>query len=227
MFWCSRLSAKTAKKKRREQGTSPQYTVTQPPTNLHSQVAYPQATTRVSSNDRFIHAANHPEWYRIAAAAEEGMLRYLSEERLRQIYGELLAAPESSTPMHAYGYAIMQGVRDYCRVHLADHPEMVRVLDNATATVFGNLAKVIFPDPLLFQRAHGEADFQFWASNLAAFDRSDVFTHRPPEQGRDVDGITKPVIEMCPCPRLGRHLVHVGYDLMLEYLSSNEGDSGS
>jgi len=64
--------------------------------------------------------------------------------------------------------------------------------------------------------------FVAWEANMQAFAESDVFTFRPPEQGVDVDGVTKPIIEMCPTPRLGRYLVLTGYELLVEHITRRQ-----
>lgn len=184
---------------------------------MQDQAAYPLQTTRIGSNARYIHTANHPEWYEIAARAEDGLIAALNKEQMRRDYLALLSEPESETPFHAFGFAIMQNLRTYCRSHLPDRPEMVKVFDNAVATVHSNLTGVIFRDPeMLLGAAYPAAAFDVWAANLEAFAQSDVFTYRPDEEGLDVDGVKKPIIEMCPVPRLGRHLIVTGYELLRE-----------
>jgi len=190
---------------------------------MMNQASYPTETTRIGSNARYILGANHPEWHAVAAQAEDGLLSALTAERLRREYQQLLGAPESETPLHAYGFALMGAFKEYGRLHLGDRPEMSRVFDNAVATVFSNLTKVIFCDPLMLRgEQYPEAAFEAWAANLRAFDESDVFSYRPDEKGIDVDGVEKPVIEMCPCPRLGRHLVHTGYELLAETIRERQ-----
>ena len=61
------ISAKTKTKK------PLRYRVTQPPIYSKSVAEYPEYTTRVASNAKFILAANHPDWYEAAGKHEEAL----------------------------------------------------------------------------------------------------------------------------------------------------------
>ena len=90
-----------------------QYRVTQPDVKNASVAAYPELTTRVDSNDRYILAANHPEWYLKAASYEDALLRKLNRDRLRSEFPLALESTAALTPFHAYGLVLLQLMNDF------------------------------------------------------------------------------------------------------------------
>lgn len=221
------MSGKTARQLRKQTAAERvlRYRVTQPAKEAQ-QAPYPLQTTRISSNSRYIHTANHPEWFQLAQDAEAGMIAYMSERRLREDFVNALATEEASTPLHAYGLTVIKQFKEFGAVNLRDHPEMAAVLNNAALTVYNNLAKVIFADPdLLAGSDYSPENFELWSTRLKAFNDSDVFTYRPPEMGYDLDGIEKPIVELCPSPQLGRHLVRVGFELLTQHILQRQNAS--
>ncbi len=196
-----------------------QYRVTQPSVNSAGVAAYPELTTRVDSNDRYILAANHPEWYLAAAGHEDGLLRALSRDRLRAEFPLALESTAAVTPLHAYGLVLLQLLGDYVD-EVAKDKALGQVFQSAVGTVISNLAQVIFADPETLRGASYAADdFSRWQANFEQYEREDRFVYRPGESGIDVDGASKPIIELCPTPRLGRHLVECGYEILVGHVA--------
>jgi hypothetical protein len=197
-----------------------QYRVSQPEVQSAGVAAYPELTTRVDSNDRYILAANHPEWYHAAARDEEALLRKLNPERLRAEFPLALESTAALTPLHAYGLVLLQLMGDFIQETAKDEA-LGRVFQSAVGTVISNLARVIFADPQTLRgTSYTAADFARWQSNFEAYQREDRFVYRPGESGTDLDGASKPIIELCPTPRLGRHLVECGYEILVDYVAA-------
>lgn len=196
-----------------------QYRVTQPVVKSAGVAAYPELTTRLDSNDRYILAANHPEWYIAAAGHEDGLLRALNRDRLRAEFPLALQSTAAATPLHAYGLVLLQLLGDYVD-EVAKDRALGQVFQSAVGTVISNLAQVIFADrQTLRGTSYTAADFERWQANFEAYQREDRFVYRPGESGMDVDGVSKPIIELCPTPRLGRHLVECGYEILIEHVA--------
>jgi hypothetical protein len=196
-----------------------QYRVTQPEMNKAGVAAYPEMTTRIDSNDRYILAANHPEWYTAAASYEEALLQKLNPDRLRAEFPLALESTAALTPLHAYGLVLLQLMNDFIQ-ETAKDPALGRVFQSAVGTVISNLAQVIFADPQTLRgSSYSAADFARWRANFEQYQREDRFVYRPGESGTDLDGVSKPIIELCPTPRLGRHLVECGYEILADHVA--------
>jgi hypothetical protein len=196
-----------------------QYRVTQPDVNNPNVAAYPELTTRVDSNDRYILAANHPQWHEAAASYEDGLLRKLNRDRLRDEFPLALESTAAVTPLHAYGLVLLQLMNDFVTEKRAD-PALGHAFQSAVGTVISNLAQVIFADPQTLRGAsYGPDDFARWQRNFEEYQREDRFVYRPGENGTDIDGVSKPIIELCPTPRLGRHLVECGYEILVDHVA--------
>ncbi len=197
------------------------YKVTQPRIYSKSIAEYPEFTTRVGSNERFILAANHPEWYEAARAHEQGMLETLTVERLRQDFRLALHSKIATTPIHAYGLVLLQRLNDYVAAELNNEPQLRQIFNNAVHTVISNLTQLIFQDPAMLDgRDYRPSDIQRWRENLSVYLGEDVFTYRPGEKGRDMDGRVKPILEVCPAPKLARDLMANGTTILIDYIKT-------
>lgn len=196
------------------------YRVTQPPVHNAGVAAYPEFTTRIDSNERYILASNHPEWYEIAARHEEGLLRAMDEARLRAEFPLALESTAALTPFHAYGLVLLQLISDYLKANARGYRDIENVFNSAVGTVISNLSQVIFADPQTLRGgSYTAVDFARWQARFEEYQRDDRFVYRPGESGVDVDGRTKPILELCPTPRLGRHLVECGYRILIEHVA--------
>lgn len=196
-----------------------QFRVTQPAIYSTGVADYPEKTTRMASNDRFILAANHPRWYEAAAEHEDGLLRLMDEETLRRGFQAALNSPAASTPFHAYGLVLLQLMGDYTQRNLKADPQVGGVFRSAVGTVVSNLAQLIFRDPkALTGDSYSAGDLEQWRRQFAEYMAEDRFVYRPAESGRDIDGAVKPVIELCPAPRLGRFLVEAGFAIIMGHM---------
>jgi hypothetical protein len=196
-----------------------QYRVTQPEVMSAGVAAYPEMTTRVDSNERYILAANHPQWYALAAGYEDALLRKMNRDRLRSEFPLALESTAALTPLHAYGLVLLQLLGDFVEETAKDEA-LGRVFQSAVGTVISNLAQAIFADSATLRgTSYTAADFERWQANFEEYQREDRFVYRPGERGVDVDGTSKPIIELCPTPRLGRHLVACGYEILVEHVA--------
>jgi hypothetical protein len=197
------------------------YRVTQPAVHNAGVAAYPEQTTRIDSNDRYILASNHPEWYEIAAKHEAGLLRLMNRDRLRSEFPLALESTAAVTPFHAYGLVLLQLMGEFLQKEGRGYPEIHHVFNSAVGTVISNLSQIIFADPQTLRGVSYTAlDFAAWQERFEQYQRDDRFVYRPGESGMDVDGTTKPILEVCPTPRLGRHLVECGYEILVEHVAS-------
>lgn len=198
------------------------YRVTQPKVGASHQAQYPVLTTRIESNTKYIIAANHPGWYNTASRHEDRLLASMTKASLQTLFKDFQSLREATTPLHAYGFAMMHQLNQYVRENLKGDPMITSVFNNAAATVITNLANNIFAGSSSLTGEHYSwSDRRQWLHNLKQFREADSFTFRPPECGRDVDGQMKPIIEICPTPRLGRHLVVAGSEILMSDVESH------
>ena len=196
------------------------YRVTQPEVHNAGVAAYPELTTRIDSNERYILASNHPEWYEIAAKHEAGLLEAMNREKLRAEFPLALESTAAVTPLHAYGLVLLQLMGEYLQLHARGYSDIQNVFNSAVGTVISNLAQIIFADPQTLRgTSYTAADFARWQERFEEYQRDDRFVYRPGESGMDVDGKTKPILELCPTPRLGRHLVECGYEILINHVA--------
>ncbi len=197
------------------------FKVTQPHIRGMAVAEFPEFTTRIGSNQHYIFAANHPDYYENTHRAEDGLIQHMNEKALRSLFASGRSMLVEMTPIMLYGFVTIRLLRQYVDEHMHSDERMRNALNNAMATISSNLALLIFQDP---QNLTGEnytaLDFLRWRRNLDALESTDVFAYRPPEYGKDIDGRRKPILELCPAPRLGRHLVETGFNILSDFVAS-------
>jgi hypothetical protein len=197
------------------------FKVTQPHIRGMATADFPEFTTRIGSNQHYIFAANHPDYYENTRRAEEGLIDHMNEKALRSMFASGRNLLAEMTPIMLFGFVTIRLLRQYVDAHMHSDERMRNALNNAMATIGNNLALLIFQDPRnLIAEDYTVVDFLRWRRNLEAFESTDVFAYRPPEYGKDIDGKRKPILELCPAPKLGRHLVRAGFEILYGFVAA-------